>query len=158
MKKRLLVSACLLGFDCKYSGGNNALDDRTLRALRENWALLPVCPEIAGGLSVPRVPSERRAGRVVSRCGDDVTDAFSRGAETACRLCERFGCRTALLKENSPSCGSGTIYDGSFSGTLTAGDGLASERLRACGVTIVGESETEKLLSPGGCSPAAKNG
>jgi uncharacterized protein YbbK (DUF523 family) len=144
--KRLLVSACLLGADCKYSGGNNALGEETLRALREKWALVPICPETAGGLGVPREPSERRGERIVSRRGRDVTAAFASGAETACRLCERFGCAAALLKENSPSCGSGTIYDGTFTGTLTAGDGLTAERLRALGVTLVGESRVEELL------------
>ncbi len=144
--RRLLVSACLLGFDCKYCGGNNALDEETLRTLREKWALVPVCPELAGGLSVPREPSERRGERVVSRTGKDVTAEFVRGADTACRLCERFGCTAALLKENSPSCGSGLIYDGSFSGTLVPGDGLTSERLRLLGVAICGESEIEELL------------
>ena len=144
--KRLLVSACLLGVDWKYSGGNNALEADTLRALREKWALVPVCPETAGGLGVPREPSERRGERVVSRSGRDVTAPFTRGAETACRLCERFGCRRALLKENSPSCGCGTIYDGSFSGTLTEGDGLTAEKLRAGGVEIFGESALERLL------------
>ena len=144
--KRLLVSACLLGFDCKYSGGNNALGEDVLRALKENWALVPVCPETAGGLPVPRVPSERRDGGVFSREGEDVTEAFEKGAAVACRLCERFGCRTALLKENSPSCGSGTIYDGSFTGTLVPGDGLAAEGLRARGVALFGESDIEKLI------------
>ena len=144
--ERLLISACLLGFNCKYSGGNNALDTETLRALRKEWALVPVCPETAGGLGTPREPSERRGERVVSRSGRDVTEAFARGAETACRLCGRFGCRTALLKENSPSCGSGTIYDGSFSAKLTEGDGLAAEKLRAIGVTIVGENRVVELL------------
>ena len=144
--KRLLVSACLLGFDCKYSGGNNALGEDVLRALKENWALVPVCPEMAGGLPVPRVPSERRAGGVFSREGENVTEAFEKGAAVACRLCERFGCRKALLKENSPSCGSGTIYDGSFTGTLVPGDGLAAEGLRACGVALFGESDIEKLI------------
>ena len=144
--KRLLISACLLGFDCKYSGGNNALDSDTLDALRKRWALVPVCPETAGGLGVPREPSERRGERIVSRSGKDVTSAFTQGAETACRLCRRFECRTALLKENSPSCGSGTIYDGSFTGTLTQGDGLTAERLRTIGVTIVGENRVKELL------------
>ena len=144
--ERLLVSACLLGANCKYSGGNNVLGGETLRALREKWTLVPICPEVAGGLPVPRAASERRGGRIVSRTGKDVTEAFDRGAKTACRLCERFGCRTALLKENSPSCGSGTIYDGSFSGTLTAGDGLTAEKLRALGVTLLGESRAEELL------------
>ncbi len=142
----LLISACLLGADCKYSGGNNALDAAALRALKEKWALVPVCPETAGGLGVPREPSERRGERIVSRSGADVTAAFARGAETACALCARFGCRRALLKENSPSCGCGTIYDGSFSGTLTAGDGLTAERLRLRGVEILGESRIGELL------------
>jgi len=146
MTERLLVSACLLGVNCKYSGGNNALDGETLRALREKWALVPVCPEVAGGLPIPRVPSERRGQRDFSRTGRDVTEAFDRGAETACRLCERFGCRAALLKEHSPSCGSGTIYDGSFTGTLVRGDGAAAEKLRALGIRIVGESKAGKLL------------
>ena len=144
--ERLLISACLLGTNCKYSGGNNALDTEILRSLREKWALVPVCPETAGGLGVPREPSERRKGKVVSRSGMDVTQAFTSGAETACQLCRRFGCLTALLKENSPSCGSGTIYDGSFSGTLTEGDGLTSEMLRTNGVTIIGESRVRELL------------
>ena len=144
--KRLLVSACLLGFDCKYSGGNNALGEEALRALKENWALVPVCPELAGGLTVPRVPSERRGKGVFSREGEDVTEAFEKGAAVACRLCERFCCAAALLKENSPSCGSGTIYDGSFSGTLVPGDGLAAEKLRAHGVALFGESEIKGLL------------
>ena len=142
----LLVSACLLGFDCKYSGGNNMLEEETLLALKEKWMLVPVCPEVSGGLPVPRVPSERRDGGVFARTGRDVTAAFARGADTACRLCERFGCRTALLKENSPSCGNGRIYDGSFSGTLIAGDGLTCEKLRARGVAVFGESEIKELL------------
>lgn len=146
MKKRLLVSACLLGADCKYCGGNNALDARTLRALREKWALVPVCPEVAGGLGVPREPSERRDGGVFSRTGRNVTEAFSRGADTACLLAARFGCQTALLKERSPSCGSGLVYDGSFTGALVEGDGLTSERLRERGVRVLGESEVEALL------------
>ena len=146
MKEGLLISACLLGFRCKYDGGTNTLPAPVIAALREKYRLIPVCPETAGGMLVPRAPSERRAERVVNRRGEDVTAAFSGGAETACRLCGRFSCKTALLKENSPSCGSGTIYDGSFSGTLTAGDGLTAERLRALGVTIVGESRIKELL------------
>ncbi|MBR0040704.1 MAG: DUF523 domain-containing protein [Oscillospiraceae bacterium] len=144
--RRLLVSACLLGFDCKYSGGNNALEEETLLALKEKWALVPVCPEVAGGLPVPREPSERRNGGVFARTGKDVTAAFARGADTACRLCGRFDCRTALLKENSPSCGNGQIYDGSFTGTLIEGDGLTAEKLRAHGVMLFGESEIERLI------------
>ncbi len=128
--ERLLISACLLGENCKYDGGNNVLPPGILEALRLRFELVPVCPEQLGGLPTPRVPSERRDGRVVSREGEDVTEAFRRGAEAALRIAEKKGCRRALLKANSPSCGSGTIYDGSFTGTLVAGDGVAAELLK----------------------------
>ena len=144
--ERLLVSACLLGFCCKYDGGHNALPPETLARLRERYRLLPVCPETAGGLPIPRTPAERRGGAVVSRTGADVTAAFARGAETALRLCERKNCRKALLKERSPSCGSAKIYDGSFSGRLIPGSGVSAEALRAAGVAVYGEDETGELL------------
>ena len=132
----LLISACLLGSNCKYNGGNNALPPQVLQRLRLRYRLIPVCPEAAGGLPIPREPSERRDGRVISRSGQDVTAAFQRGAEIAAALAERFGARKALLKSNSPSCGSGTIYDGSFSGTLTAGDGVTAAYLKCRNVDI----------------------
>ena len=146
MKERLLISACLLGAKCKYSGGSNALDPRTLEALRARWELIPVCPETAGGLGVPREPSERRGTRVLSRSGRDVTAEYRRGAEIARKLCVRFGCRRALLKERSPSCGCGAVYDGSFSGTLVPGDGVAAELLREHGLALFGESDAGRLL------------
>ena len=127
--EKLLISACLTGQNCKYDGGNNALPPEKLAALRERFELVPVCPERLGGLPTPRIPSERRDGRVVNRAGGDVTEAFRRGAEEALRIARENGCRRALLKTNSPSCGSGTIYDGSFSGTLTGGYGVAAELL-----------------------------
>ncbi len=136
----LLVSACLMGFDCKYSGGNNALPPKTLDALRRSFRLIPVCPETAGGLPTPREPSERRGERVVSRDGRDVTAAFQKGAALTLRLAERYGAKRALLKCNSPSCGSGMIYDGSFSGTLIPGDGMTAELLKSRGIAIIGEN------------------
>ena len=132
----LLISACLLGERCKYNGGHNALPAETLEALRRRYRLLPVCPETAGGLPTPRIPSERRGGSVVTRDGRDVTAAFRRGAEIAGKLAERYGARLALLKSNSPSCGSGTVYDGSFTGTLTPGDGVTAEYLKNKNLTI----------------------
>ena len=132
----LLISACLMGYNCKYNGGNNALPPEVLAALRERYRLIPVCPEAAGGLPTPRVPSERRGGSVVTRDGRDVTAAFRRGAEIAGKLAERYGARLALLKSNSPSCGSGTVYDGSFTGTLTPGDGVTAEYLKNKNLTI----------------------
>lgn len=144
--EKLLISSCLLGTDCKYSGGNNRLPDEELNKLKAKYKLIPVCPETAGGLTIPREPSERLGERVISRSGEDVTAQFDKGAEAAARLAVRFGCTAALLKENSPSCGSGRIYDGSFSGARIEGYGVASQRLKETGVKLFGESEIEKLL------------
>ena len=136
----LLVSACLMGYNCKYSGGNNALSPETLDALRRSFRLIPVCPETAGGLPTPREPSERRGERIVSRDGRDVTAAFQKGAALTLRLAERYGAKRALLKCNSPSCGSGFVYDGSFSGKLVPGDGVTAELLKSRGIAVVGEN------------------
>ena len=135
----LLISVCLLGAKCKYSGGSNALPPETLAALKARYHLIPVCPEVAGGLPVPREPGERQGDRVVSRSGRDVTEAYRRGAEAALALARRFGCRKALLKARSPSCGSGQIYDGSFSGRLIDGDGVAAALLRASDLVVLNE-------------------
>lgn len=143
----LLISACLLGVNCKYSGGNNALPAPALKALRQKYRLIPVCPETAGGLPIPREPSERVPGRVIGRSGRDVTAEFHKGGETARRLAELFGCKKALMKEHSPSCGSGLIYDGTFSGVLIPGDGAATELLKKAGVTVYGESRIDELLA-----------
>ena len=125
----LLISACLLGFPCKYDGGSNTLPAETVAALRRRWKLIPVCPEVAGGLPVPRIPSERQGERVITRDGRDVTAEYRRGAECAWKLAERFGARHALLKARSPSCGHGQIYDGSFTGKLTENNGMTAEYL-----------------------------
>ena len=143
--ENLLISACLLGVECKYSGGSNALPEETIEKLRTRYRLIHVCPETAGGLSTPRDPSERLGERVVSCRGADVTAQFKKGAEAALTLARRYGCTTALMKEHSPSCGSGLIYDGSFSGKLVKGDGCAAELLKAAGVSVVGENMTELL-------------
>ncbi|MBQ6273331.1 MAG: DUF523 domain-containing protein [Oscillospiraceae bacterium] len=140
-KTPLLVSACLLGVNCKYSGGNNALPPETLTALEARYRLVPVCPERDGGLPTPRTPSERRGERVVNREGEDVTEAFRKGAAIALQTAEKAGCRLALLKERSPSCGSGRIYDGSFSQTLIPGDGVTAELLKEKGLAVYGETE-----------------
>ena len=138
--ERLLISACLLGQNCKYSGGNNALPEKTLDALRERYCLIPVCPECAGGLPVPRVPAERRGTKVMTRDGRDVTKEYQKGAGEAARLYQLLRCDCAILKGRSPSCGCGEIYDGSFSGRLIPGDGVTAELLKAEGVEVLGES------------------
>lgn len=146
MKEKLLISACFLGRPCRYDGKSKPLPEPVLAALRERYTLIPVCPESAGGLPIPRDPSERRGDRVVSRGGRDVTEEYKRGAEAALRLARRFGCRAALLKERSPSCGTGAIYDGTFSHTVIHGDGVAAEKLRAAGIALYGESEADLLI------------
>ena len=141
MREKVLISACLLGVDCKYSGGNNRLADEKLSKLKEKYELIPVCPEAYGGLTTPRAPSERLGDKVVSNVGADVTQQFQKGAEAALYLAELFGVKLAILKENSPSCGSGTIYDGTFTGTLIPGDGVTAELLKKHGITVIGEND-----------------
>lgn len=141
---KILVSACLLGVKCRYDGRDNF--SHKLSALKEKHTLIPVCPEIMGGLPTPRAPSEVQDGRVISNAGDDVTENFRRGAMEALRLAEFFGCGCAVLKERSPSCGLGSIYDGTFSKTLVPGSGVTAALLTENGITVYGESEIDKLL------------
>lgn len=141
MKEKVLISACLLGVDCKYSGGNNRIDDEVLGKLKDEYELIPVCPEAYGGLTTPRAPSERSGAKVVSHSGADVTEQFQKGAQAVLYLARLFGVKLAILKENSPSCGSGMIYDGTFSGTLISGDGVTAELLKKHGIVVIGESK-----------------
>ena len=142
---RLLVSACLLGMNCRYCGGG--CEDGRVVALLEECCLIPVCPEQLGGLPTPRGPDEILNGRVVESDGRDNTEAFERGAREALRAARLFGCDFALLKERSPSCGSGQIYDGTFTHTLTEGDGLTAQMLKKKGVEVYGESQLEELIN-----------
>ena len=144
--ENLLVSACLMGYECKYCGGSNILPEAELKRLRAKFRLIPVCPESAGGLSTPRDPSERLGDRVVSIKGRDVTAEYIKGAETALHLAGRYGCKAALLKAKSPSCGKGEIYDGSFTGALVPGDGVTAELLRKSGILVYNEDDIENLI------------
>lgn len=146
--KHLLISACLLGASCRYDGQSKPL--LQLVALSEQFDLVPVCPEQLGGLPTPRAPAERLGAAVITQDGGDVTAAYRRGAEQALHLARVCGCTVALLKERSPSCGSGTVYDGTFRGTLAAGNGVTAELLRANGIAVYGESEIERLLDEHG--------
>ena len=141
---RILVSACLLGCRCRYDGV--AKPHRAVLALEKEHTLVPVCPEQMGGLPTPRPPPERRGERVVTKEGADVTPQYRRRAQDAHALCRLFRCDCALLKERSPSCGHGVIYDGTFSAALTAGRGVTAELLEENGITVWGESDAEMLL------------
>ena len=144
-KVRILVSQCLLGIDCRYDGGNN--DCPALVRLMDRYELIPVCPEILGGMTTPRLPSERLDGRVVNSRGEDVTADFERGAEQAVRLARLYGAKYAVLKQSSPSCGTRTVYDGSFSGKKIPGMGLTAEMLEREGIRLFDEKSVDALLS-----------
>lgn len=142
-KPAVLVSACLLGSMCRYNGKGEL--HKGLKDLMAQAFLVPVCPEIYGGLSTPRTPAERRDGRVVCQDGNDVTAQYQKGAEEALKLARLYGCQTAVLKERSPSCGSGRIYDGTYTHTVIPGDGVTAQLLKAHGISVFGESEVDKL-------------
>ena len=144
---KLLISACLLGCRCRYDGASKT--HPLVDQLAAHHTLVPVCPEQLGGLATPRPPAERRGALVVTREGGDVTEQYRRGAEEALKLCRALGCQAAVLKERSPSCGSGEIYDGYFNRTRIPGDGITAEALKAYGIKIWGESDLEGLLEDG---------
>ena len=140
---RLLVSACLLGMNCRYCGG--CCEDRRVVALLEECWLVPVCSEQLGGLPTPRAPNEILNGRVVESDGRDNTEAFERGAQEALRTAKLLGCDFALLKERSPSCGSNMIYDGSFTGRQVHGAGVTARLLAEHGIRVFSEERIEDL-------------
>lgn len=137
---------CLLGEPCRYDGKSVPLDGTIIEKLKEKYTLVTVCPEQEGGLPTPRIPAERKGEKVVRRDGVDVTAEYRKGAEVALSLCRRFGISIALMKAKSPSCGAGRIYDGTFSGTLTDGDGVTVSLLSGNGIKIFTENDVNSLL------------
>ncbi|MCR5208536.1 MAG: DUF523 domain-containing protein [Eubacterium sp.] len=144
MKTKLIVSACLLGENCKYNGGNNYNSD--ILKLKTFFELIPVCPEAFGGLEIPREPCEIRERRVYSKSGEDFTSEFERGAEHTLYIAKECNAPVAILKENSPSCGCGKIYDGSFSGRLCDGNGITAQLLLDNDIAVFGDSRVKKLI------------
>ncbi|MBE6633091.1 MAG: DUF523 domain-containing protein [Ruminococcaceae bacterium] len=140
---KILVSACLLGEPCRYDGQSKPCE--AVLKLQRDHTLIPVCPEVMGGLSTPRPPAELQSDRrVVNRLGRDVTANYRAGAEDALRIAQAEGCSLAILKEKSPSCGKGKIYDGSFTGTLCQGNGVCAALLLANGIRVLGETEVRE--------------
>lgn len=143
----ILVSACLAGLCCRYDGRDNSVE--WVRELVAQGKALPVCPEQLGGLTTPREPSEisrdtsEGTSRVVSRDGEDLTEAFLRGAGEGMKLVELVGVHCAVLKERSPSCGVHKVYSGSFDGVLVPGEGMMAGLLRKAGVAVFSEEEEE---------------
>ncbi|WP_310597388.1 DUF523 domain-containing protein [Aeromonas aquatica] len=144
---RVLVSACLLGQPVRYDGQSKGILSDWLSALGAEGRTLAFCPEVAGGLPTPRPPAERQGELVVTQSGLDVTAEFDHGAELALRLCQSQGIRFALLKEGSPSCGSGRIYNGRFEGVSVAGEGKTTALLRRHGIAVFSEDQLPELAS-----------
>jgi uncharacterized protein YbbK (DUF523 family) len=157
----ILVSACLLGIDCKYNG-SNSLNKAVLEFLKDKSSFVVCCPELLGGLPTPRGPYEITGGtgkdvieegaRVKSDKGEDVTKEFLKGAREALEVVQKNDIRTAILKARSPSCGVDRIYDGTFSGILIKGDGVAAALLRSKGIRLISD---EGMWNQGeyNCSP-----
>lgn len=137
--EKILVSACLLGLPCRYDG--KSVPCERVIALKERFALIPFCPEIYGGLKTPRIPAECVGTKVINAMGEDVTDAYRRGAEGAVAIAELLGCKRAILKQKSPACGTKRIYDGTFSDTLIPGAGVCAQALAVAGVSVCGEDD-----------------
>ncbi|MGI5058923.1 DUF523 domain-containing protein [Treponema pectinovorum] len=144
----ILVSACLLGFDVRYDGTNNAhlIPKEKIERLKKMVGIIPICPECFGGLECPRIPCEIKDKKVVDQEGNDKTDFFVRGAMQALKAAKMFNCPYALFKEKSPSCGFGKIYDGSFSHSLKDGSGITAALLAENGLKIFGESQIDFLI------------
>ncbi|HXH72740.1 MAG TPA: DUF523 domain-containing protein [Mariprofundaceae bacterium] len=156
MMQRILVSACLLGQKVRYDGGD-CRQDGLLAGWQSEGRLLPFCPEVAGGLAVPRPAAEIDGGNaeavlfgratIHTREGTDVTDAFLEGAEKALAVCRQHGIRMAILKEGSPSCGSARVGDGSFSGVKVAGQGLTARLLERHGIRVFSEERLDEAAA-----------
>ena len=141
----VLISACLAGINCKFNGENNLLDSGILDEISKKYHLLFVCPEVFGGLGTPREPAEMKNGLVVTKTAKDVSENFINGAEICLKIAKLNGCKKAILKARSPSCGSGQIYDGSFSKKLIFGDGVAAKLLKENGILVFSEDEIGRL-------------
>lgn len=142
----ILVSRCLLGEPCRYDGKSKPVPAvEQLQAA--GHTLIPVCPEVLGGLSTPRPPAECQPdARVINRDGVDVTKEYQQGAKLVLELARQHGCTLAVLKAKSPSCGNRQIYDGTFSKTLIPGQGVAARLLTQAGIRVVDETELDQLL------------
>ena len=140
----ILISDCLMGVNCRYDGVGMWIEH--LDELMKKYHLIPVCPEIFGGMSTPREPAERIKDKVITRIGEDVTEYYKKGAQEVLKLAKLYQCEYAILKERSPSCGCGKIYDGTFTHTQIDGEGVLAELLISEGIKVLGESNVQELL------------
>lgn len=137
MSKAILISACLLGENCRYDGGNSVRSE--LLDLLSDRQLIPVCPEVEGGLPIPRPAAEIRHGQVFRENGEEVTAQFQQGAQLCLESGQAQNAQMAILKSRSPACGCGKIYDGSFTGTLVEGDGIFTRTLKTAGIDCISD-------------------
>ena len=144
--QNVLISACLLGVDCKYNGSNNKLDDKIIHSLKEKYNLIPVCPQIMGGMPTPRNPVEISDGKVFDYDGEEFTKEFEKGSEEVVKLAKLYDATIAILKENSPSCGSNYIYDGTFNHQKIKGMGIAAHKLSKENIKLFSEENVKILL------------
>lgn len=142
-KTKILVSACLLGVPCRYDGKSKP--NAEIIALGNKYELVPVCAEALGGLATPRVPAEIVGDRVINKSGIDVSEEYRLGAQRVLKLALDNGCKIAILKSKSPSCGRDEIYDGTFSKVLTHGNGVCAELLLENNITVLNEKEIDRL-------------
>ena len=143
MKPKILISACLIGENVKYDGGNNALHVKILEHWRKEGVSVSLCPEVLGGLSVPRSPCEVIEGTqtVICKSGEDVSVEFAKGAKESLRIAQEEGVCMAILKARSPSCGKDIIYDGTFTSTRVSDSGITCKLLQESGIAVFSEEE-----------------
>lgn len=142
--EKILISACLIGTNCKYNGKNNYIE--LVEKLKEKYELIPICPESLGGLCIPRDPSEIKGNKVISNKGIDVTNEFILGANKSLDIAKRNNIKIAVLKEGSPSCGNNYIYDGTFTKTKINGSGITARLLKDNNIRIYSENEIEEVI------------
>ncbi|WP_415898401.1 DUF523 domain-containing protein [Neptuniibacter sp. QD48_11] len=148
--KKILISACMLGDRVRYDGGHHLIDHPTLQRWHKEGRFVPICPEVAGGLSTPRPPAETQCKfpiLITTQDGNDVTPEFLSGAERTLEIAKREGVACALMKAKSPSCGNKRIYDGNFSGNLVEGSGVAAAELMRNGFPVFSEKELPELFA-----------
>lgn len=143
--ENLLVSGCLLGKNTKYNGKNNYIP--LIEKIKEKYNIIVICPEVMGGLSIPRDPSEISGNKVINNKMKDVTFEYNKGAKIALELAIKNNCKKALLKEKSPSCGVNYIYDGTFSGNIICGMGITTKILVSNNIDVYSENEIDLLLN-----------
>ncbi len=142
--RKILVSGCLYGWHCRYDAVDCPCTDPVFLKWKQEGRLVPVCPEAFGGLQTPRPDAQRVAEKVMTESGKDVTAEYQKGAHEALRLAKENDAAFAIMKEDSPSCGSKYIFDGTFTDTKKAGQGCAAQLLRDAGFPVMDEDELQQ--------------